>query len=53
MTLYFTKIKWAGEDSILITDDVNPKKPIVILTAYDLRMLNKHFGAKLSSGGEK
>ena len=44
MTLFFTKIRWAGEDCILITNDINPREPIVILTGYDLRKLKKEWG---------
>jgi hypothetical protein len=31
MTLDFTKIKWAGEDCILITEREHSQKPILIL----------------------
>jgi len=43
MNLYFTKIKWAGSNCILITDSNNPRKPIVILEERDIKELNLEF----------
>jgi len=43
MNLYFTKIRWAGSDCILITDSNNPRKPIAILEKRDIQELNLEF----------
>ena len=41
----FSKIIWAGEDCILITEreNHNPKYPILILTKQDIKRINKEF----------
>ena len=47
---YFTKIKWAGNDCILVTSRNNhdPKIPILILTKQDLEEMKS-----IMEGGEK
>tara|TARA_Y100000034_G_C6890225_1_gene409401 strand:- start:2219 stop:2377 length:159 start_codon:yes stop_codon:yes gene_type:complete len=44
----FTKIRWAGSNCILITltDNHNPRLPILILDAYDIEKLNKEWKSK-------
>ena len=41
----FTKIRWAGTEHILITtsDNHNPRLPILILDANDIKKLNKEW----------
>ena len=43
--MHFTKIRWAGEDCILVTeiDNHNPRLPILILTNNDILKLNKEW----------
>jgi hypothetical protein len=41
----FTKIRWAGEEVLLVTttESNNPRIPILILTKQDIEKLNKEF----------
>ena len=45
----FTKIKWAGEDCILITtsENHNARLPILILTKYDIEKIIKEWKKEL------
>ena len=49
MTTNFTKIKWAGQDCILVTttNNHNPKLPILLLDKYDIEQLNKEFAKEV------
>lgn len=45
--LYFTKIKWAGEECILVTSSEGEvKKPVIILDRNDLKNLDKELNDK-------
>uniref|UniRef100_A0A6H1ZV31 Uncharacterized protein n=1 Tax=viral metagenome TaxID=1070528 RepID=A0A6H1ZV31_9ZZZZ len=41
MRLFFTKIKWAGAEHILITDDIQCRKPLLILDIHNIKELIK------------
>lgn len=39
----FTKIKWAGNDCILICDSEDNKRAVLILDSYQIKQLNEEF----------
>ena len=39
----FTKIRWAGEDCILITEREHAREPLLILDANDIKRLIKEW----------
>ena len=41
--LNFTKIKWAGQDCILIADSKDNKRAVLILNEYQIKQLNEEF----------
>ena len=43
MIIDFTKIKWAGEENILITNREESQKPILILNKDDIKKLNEEW----------
>ena len=44
--LGFTKIRWAGGDCILVTDNEHPREPLLILDENDIRKLNEEWKYK-------
>ena len=52
MEIYFTKIKFAGDDWIIITSNKHFKKPLLLLNKIDIERLNKEFKRKLEDDEE-
>ncbi len=52
MEIYFTKIKWAGTDCILVTDNQHNKNPLLILNETDIERLIKEWKRKLEDEDE-
>ena len=46
MEIYFTKVRWAGSDCILVTDNQHCRKPLLILDERDIKRLNEEFNKK-------
>ena len=47
MTVGFTKIKWAGTEVILVTDNEHIREPILILDKHDIEKLNSEWEVKV------